>query len=50
MNLYPVDSYNLESVGYENSILYISFHRDGTYCYIPITVPLKSTHSFLKAL
>lgn len=33
MNMIPVDSSNLSSVGYENSILYVSFHHGGTYSY-----------------
>lgn len=33
MNMFPVDSSNISSVGYENNILYVSFHHGGTYSY-----------------
>ena len=36
MKMIPVDSSNLESVGYENGILYITFHHGGTYCYYDV--------------
>ena len=38
MNMIPVDSSNLEAVGYESGILYIAFHRRGTYCYYDVPV------------
>ena len=33
MNMIPVSSSNLSAVGYENGILYISFHSGGLYSY-----------------
>ena len=33
MQMIPVASSNLSSVGYENGILYISFHSGATYWY-----------------
>lgn len=33
MNMIPVDSSNLSSVGYENGNLYIRFRSGSTYCY-----------------
>ena len=33
MNMIPVESSNLSSVGYENRTLYISFHSGGLYAY-----------------
>ena len=33
MNMIPVDSSNIRSVGYENGILYVSFHSGSTYSY-----------------
>ena len=36
MNMIPVDSSNLEAVGYESGTLYISFHHGGTYCYYDV--------------
>lgn len=40
MNMIPVDSTNLKSVGYENNTLYVSFHNGGTYSYrgVPYSV------------
>lgn len=32
MNMIPVESTDIESIGYENGVLYISFHRGGVYC------------------
>ena len=33
MNMIPVKSSNLSSVGYENGTLYIRFHKSGLYVY-----------------
>lgn len=33
MNMIPVDSSDLESVGYENGTLYVRFHSGGIYSY-----------------
>lgn len=33
MNMIPVDSSNLSSVGYEDNTLYVSFNHGGTYSY-----------------
>ena len=40
MQMIPVNSSNLSSVGYENGVLYITFHHGGTYWYqgVPKTV------------
>ncbi len=33
MQMVPVNSSNLSSVGYENGVLYVSFHHGGLYAY-----------------
>lgn len=33
MNMIPVNSSNISSVGYENGTLYIAFHSGGLYAY-----------------
>ena len=38
MNMIPVNYSNLEAVGYESGILYISFHHGGAYCYYDVPV------------
>jgi hypothetical protein len=40
MNMIPVSSSNLSSVGYENNTLYVSFNHGGTYSYsgVPYSV------------
>ena len=40
MNMIPVSSSNLASVGYENGTLYIAFNSGGLYSYsnVPISV------------
>lgn len=40
MNMIPVASSNLSSVGYENNILFVSFNHGGTYSYrgVPYSV------------
>ncbi len=40
MEMIPVESSNLESVGYEDGMLYITFQSSGTYVYysVPVTV------------
>lgn len=36
MRMIPVDSSDLESVGFENGILCIRFHRGGSYYYYDV--------------
>ena len=40
MNMIPVDSSNLSSVGYENGTLYVAFNSGGLYSYsgVPASV------------
>ena len=40
MNMTPVSSSNISSIGYENGTLYVSFRRGGLYAYsvVPETV------------
>ena len=40
MNMIPVDSSNLSSVGYENDTLYVAFNSGGLYSYsgVPASV------------
>lgn len=33
MNMIPVDSSNISSIGYEDNVLYISFNSGGLYAY-----------------
>lgn len=33
MNMTPVSSSNISSIGYENRTLYVSFHNGGLYAY-----------------
>ena len=33
MNMIPVSSSNIASIGYENGTLYVSFNRGGLYAY-----------------
>lgn len=33
MNMTPVSSSNISSIGYENGTLYVSFHHGGLYAY-----------------
>lgn len=33
MNMIPVSSSNISSIGYENNTLYVSFHSGGLYLY-----------------
>lgn len=33
MNMTPVSSSNISSIGYENRTLYVSFHHGGLYAY-----------------
>lgn len=47
MQMIPVDSSNLSSVGYENGNLYIQFHSGGLYCYH--NVPENIYHGLLSA-
>ena len=36
VNMTPVHSFNIASVGYENGTLYIRFHQGGTYAYFDV--------------
>lgn len=47
MNMIPVSSSNLSSVGYENSTLYIAFNSGGLYSYS--NVPERVFHELLNA-
>ena len=47
MNIIPVDSSNLSSVGYESGNLYITFSSGSTYCYF--NVPEAVYHGLLAA-
>lgn len=40
MNMVPVTSTNISSIGYENDTLYVSFNSGGLYAYsnVPISV------------
>lgn len=38
MNMTPVNSSNLSSVGYENGILYVRFNSGTLYCYFDVPV------------
>ena len=40
MNMTPVSSSNISSIGYENGTLYVSFHSGGLYAYsgVPVSV------------
>lgn len=33
MNMIPVSSFNISSIGYQNGTLYVSFHSGGLYAY-----------------
>lgn len=47
MNMIPVDSSNLESVGYDNGTLYVHFHSGGTYSYSGVPEPVY--HELMNA-
>lgn len=47
MRMIPVSSSNLESVGYENGTLYVSFHGGRLYSYD--NVPAQVYHELLDA-
>ena len=47
MNMIPVESSNLSSVGYENGTLYVSFHSGSTYSYSG--VPFQVFQNLLNA-
>ena len=55
MNMIPVDSSNLSSVGYENGTLYVAFNSGGLYSYsgVPASVYSgllnASSNSFLSS-
>ena len=37
MNMTPVSSSNISSIGYENGTLYVSFNRGGLYAYYGVS-------------
>ncbi len=37
MNMTPVISSNISSIGYENGTLYVSFHHGGLYAYAGVS-------------
>lgn len=47
MNMIPVNSSNLSSVGYENGTLYIAFNSGGVYSYS--NVPLHVYQGLMSA-
>lgn len=47
MQMIPVSSSNLASIGYENGVLYITFHHGGTYWYRG--VPESVYHGLMNA-
>ena len=47
MNMIPVSSSNLSSVGYENSTLYVRFHNGSLYSYSG--VPESIYHGLMSA-
>lgn len=46
MNMIPVVSSNISSIGYEDGILYVAFHRGGLYAYSGVP---ESVHRGLMA-
>ena len=47
MNMTPVSSSNIASIGYENGTLYVSFHHGGKYAYF--NVPESVYHALMSA-
>lgn len=47
MNMTPVSSSNISSIGYENGTLYVSFHHGGVYAYFD--VPESVYHALMSA-
>lgn len=40
MNMIPVVSSDISAIGYENGILYVSFHAGGLYSYQNVSIEL----------
>ena len=47
MNMIPVSSSNISSIGYENGTLYVSFNHGGLYAYAG--VPESIYHGLMSA-
>lgn len=47
MNMIPVSSSNISSIGYENGTLYVTFHHGGLYAYF--NVPESIYHGLMSA-
>lgn len=47
MNMIPVSSSNIASIGYENGTLYVAFNRGGLYAYSGI--PVSIYHGLMSA-
>lgn len=47
MNMIPVASSNIASIGYENGTLYVRFRNGGTYAYL--NVPQSVYNSLMSA-
>lgn len=47
MNMIPVSSSNIASIGYENGTLYVAFNRGGLYAYSG--VPVSIYHGLMSA-
>lgn len=47
MNMIPVSSSNIASIGYENGTLYVAFNRGGLYAYSG--VPESIDHGLMSA-
>lgn len=47
MNMIPVSSSNIASIGYENATLYVAFNRGGLYAYSG--VPESIYHGLMSA-
>ncbi len=47
MNMTPVSSSNISSIGYENGTLYVCFHNGGLYSYFD--VPESVYHALMAA-
>lgn len=47
MNMIPVSSSNISSIGYENGTLYVTFYHGGLYAYF--NVPESIYHGLMSA-